>query len=426
MTAEFDWSKFQEETPKEQSKFDFSKFEEAGPSRTRSLISAPVKGGIKGAADLASLRDPVAALLGLNQVNPHQIEAIERILPTQDNSLEKGLERAGKLGVSAIGGPEALLAKLARVGGGALLGQTAEEVGAPEWVQNLAELSAFVAPSGKFLPKKSQKEAVEFLREKGFSDKQIVPLLQSEKKLRFLSKFSSKGKKTEDLVSDLGSKLGEGYDLLKTSGSEKFLRGSESVAFDDKLSDVINKIPPRFSRLIQKDVEDLRTRGFSQKNLIDFYQDINAVVKGQEGGKAVLGILKKPILEGLEEIDPKSAKDFIKLNEFYSKKAALSKGLSKSDLEKFITKGKVYAAIGSLASGNFALPILKGLGIQQVIGKVARELLINPKLQNLSNQMLRSIKANQFQTAKKAFDIFINELRRQNSDAADDLEGLRD
>lgn len=429
MTSQFDWSQFQEETPNSPTKsFDWSKFEEEdqGPSRTRSLISAPIKGIVKGAADLAAMRDPVAALLGLNQVTPHQTQAIESILPTQENPIEKGLERAGKLGVAAVGGPEAILAKLARVGVGAGLGQLAEEMGAPELVQNLAELSAFISPTGKFLPKKSQKEAVEFLRAKGFSDKEITPLLQSEKKIRMLSKVADKGKKSEKLISNISDKLGEGYDLLKTQGSEKFLRGSEAVAFDDKLSDVINKIPPRFSRLIEKDVEDLRNRGISQKNLIDFYQDINAVVKGQEGGKAVLGILKKPIMEGLEQIDPKSAKDFVKLNEFYSKKAKLSKGLSKDQLDNFMTKGKIYAAIGSLASGNFALPILKGLGIQKAIGVVARELLINPKLQNLSDQMLKSIKSNDVASALKTYQTFKSLLAKESNKSAEALDEIED
>ena len=128
------------------------KFKEFGTvvdetSRTRSLLSAAPKGAVKGALELASMADPIKYLLGVSDTTPHQKQAIEKTLPTQEKPLEKGLERAGRLAVQAAGGGESFLAKGLRAGAGAVGGQLAEEMGAPEWAQNLAELAAFMSPS---------------------------------------------------------------------------------------------------------------------------------------------------------------------------------------------------------------------------------------------------------------------------------------
>lgn len=389
---------------------------EEGPSRERSLISAPIKGAVKGALDLAQLADPFKALLGLNEINPHQKQAIEKTLPTQKKSLEKGLERAGKLAVSAIGGPESLTAKGIRTGAGALLGQTAEEVGAPEWVQNLAELSAFISPRLQkgISPSKSQKEAVEFLRSKGLSDREITPLIQSERKLRMFSGFASKNPKTEKLTKNISSKLGENYDILKEKGAKDILKGDAALKFDDKLNEGLNKISRGFRRLIEKDVEDLRNREISAKSLIDFYQDINRVVKGQEGGRAVLNTLKPIITEGLESASPEIAKDYKLLNAYYAKNKNIIDAFKPGQLEKFLKGAKKFAYLGSAVTGNFSfLPKILGAETAQ---QVTRELLTNPRLQNISKQILQSVKNNNITTALKSLQILTKEIKKENPD----------
>ena len=397
------------------------------PSRARSLVSAPIKGGIKGALDIASIADPIKALLGVNELTPIQQQVLEKVLPTQKKPLERGLERAGKIGVSAIGGPESLLAKGTRTALGSILGQFAEEVGAPEGIQNLAELLAFTSPKfgKKILPKKSQKEAVQFLREKGLTDKEIAPLIQSERKIKALAPFTEKGEKTKKIISDISGKLGENYEILKDKYknlAHPNLKGDAVVAFDNKLEDVLEKINPRFHRLIGSDLEALRNKGVSGENLINFYQDINAAVKGHEGGKAVLGKLKGPILDGLKEIDPNLAKDFKKLNEFYAKKGLLAKKLKPGTLDNLISKGKAYAALGSIASGSFGF--LKGILSKDAIGRLSRELLINPRLQNLSNQMLESIEKNQVPVALRTYNVFKKELSKKDPELSEQLESL--
>ena len=371
---------------------------------------------------MTALKNPIAALFHLNDLTPHQRQFLEKVLPTQEKPLEKGLEKAGRLGVSAIGGPESLLAKGARVGAGALGSQLAEEAGAPEELQSLIELAAFMSPKfGKNLvPRKSQKEAVDFLRQQGLTDKEITPLIRKENFLnRTLSRIASKGKKTEKLGEATKSKLGAGFDVLKEEGAEKFIKGSDAVAFDDKISDVIGKINPRFGRLIEKDVEALRNKGVSQKNIIDFWQDINAIVKKEEGGKAVLGILKKPLLEGLEKIDPEAAKKFVNLNNFYAKSQRFQKSLKPGLTEKLLTGGKYLGLIGSIATLNFGF-LPKIIGVESARA-LSRELLINPRLQNLSLQITKSLAGNKLPVALRTYRMFVDELRKKDPELADKL-----
>jgi hypothetical protein len=390
-------------------------------SRTRSLINAPSKGLIKGVEDLSSLANPLNAILPKASTDP----LWERGLPTKNEPLEKGLERAGRIAPSLIGGPGSIASKGIRGGAAALLGQLAEESGAPEWGQTLAELSAFMSPKfgGKLLPKKSQKDAVEFLRNKGLTDKEIVPLVKSQNLLnKSLEKISAKGQKTEELRKNIRGKLGSHFDVLKKQGEERFLHGKDAVEFDNKLSGVVEKINPRFSRSIEKDLEALRNKGISQKNLIDFYQDINAIVGKQDGGKAVLGILKKPILEGLHKIDPEAANQFSRLNEFYAKAQRFAKGMKENQIEKLFSAGKTLGTLGALATGNF--PFLGKVVGTHALQVVSREFLLNPRLQNLSLQMLQAIKNNNIPSALRTMGFFEKEIRKVDKKAADAIHRI--
>ncbi len=362
------------------------------PSRARSIVSAPVKGFAKEALDILQA-SPVKGPIPFKG----QQAIVEKLLPTQDRPLEKGLERAGKLAPLAATGGEGLLAKGIRTGVGALAGQTAEELGAPEYIQSLAELASFMAPkiSGKLQPTKSQKEAVEFLRSKGLTDKEITPLIQSEK--------------TSERLQEVHEKLGQGYEELKTEAKSKNLSlpKEKMTSFFDNFDKTLQNISPRFRRLLKEDIGDFENSRMGFNDFVDFWQDINGTVKGQTGGRAVLNRLKEPLQKGLQDIDPALAKDFNKLNEFYSKKAKVAKLLSPKQLDDLFEAGKVYGAIGAIANGNMGF-------IKNIFGAVAgrglvREMLTNPRLQNLSNQMLKALSQNKLQNAKKIYDVFKKE-----------------
>lgn len=373
-------------------------------SRARSLISAPIRGLIEGAGDILDAAPAKYPRKG--------VEAMaKRFLPSRDLPLERGLHRAGRLAPLAATGGEGVIAKIARTGAGALAGQIAEEVGAPDYIQSLAELSAFMVPKigGKLQPSKSQKEAVDFLKSKGLTEREITPLIQSEKKLRRLGKFASKSEETAETLKSAGKKLGQGFEELKETAQAKgaSLPRNKMTPFFEELDKTLNKISPRFKRLLKQDFEDFENSKMGFNDFVDFWQDINQTVKGQTGGRGVLNILKEPLQKGMKEIDPGLTQEFNKLNEFYSKKNKIGKILAPRQIDELLEAGKIYGMIGAIASGNFGI-ITKLLGA--VAGRnLTKQLLTNPKLQNLSNQMLKSINQNKFPAALKAFSAFKKE-----------------
>jgi len=391
-------------------------------SRKRSLINAPLKGLIKGSKEL----NPISPENIANLIVPSdkKTKMIEKSFPTLNKPLEKGLERAGRLAIQAAGGGEGIVAKGVRTGLGALGGQIAEELGAPEGLQSLAELSAFMSPklSSKLSPSKAQEKSVEFLRRKGLSDKEITPLLQSEKKLRKLGKFASKKESTAETLKGAGEKIGQGFEDLKirAKDSKAYLPREKMQSFLDEFDKTLNSIRPRFKRLLGDDVKDFENSRMGFNDIVDFWQDINSTVKGQEGGRAVLNKLKAPLQKGLQDISPELATEFNQLNEFYAKKAKVGKLLSPRQLDDFLDAGKTFGLMASIATGNIGF-IKKILGT--IVGRnVANSLLTNPRLQNLSNQMLKSINSNKIPESLKIFSIFQREFDKSKVKPRNDEE----
>ena len=106
------------------------------PSRTQSIISAPLKGLAKGIGELGAAssffkKSPVSQALGE--------KVTEQLLPTQEGTTEQVLERAGRLVPLVAAGPEGVVSKLAQLAGGTILGQIAQENEAGDLGQSISE-----------------------------------------------------------------------------------------------------------------------------------------------------------------------------------------------------------------------------------------------------------------------------------------------
>ncbi len=117
-------------------------------SKTRSVLSAPIKGAIKGAEELSHLADPTQILLQsiLPKKESLLSKVTEQVLPTKNETAERFLERTGKLApLAALGGGGLASSALQALGGGAL-GQLAQEEGIGEAGQAAAELAGMGLP----------------------------------------------------------------------------------------------------------------------------------------------------------------------------------------------------------------------------------------------------------------------------------------
>ena len=110
------------------------------PSRARSLISAPLKGIIKGLQGINPL--------SIGRAVPQKVgeRLTEQFLPTQEKGPEQFLERAGKLAPLAALGPEGLSAKVIQLAAGAAAGHIAKENDLGEVGQIVSEAIGMGAP----------------------------------------------------------------------------------------------------------------------------------------------------------------------------------------------------------------------------------------------------------------------------------------
>lgn len=381
------------------------------PSRARSLLGAFPKGVLQAVQSINPFQPP-GPISGKGAE-----KAIERIFPTQEKLPEQLLQRGGKLATFLAGGRGSLVGKAARAGVGALAGQTVKELGGGEIAQDIAELSSMALPDlAKQIPaKQAQQRVVNFLRQKGFTENEITPLLQSPKKLARYAKFATKSEKTNKLMRDIYGKFDNVYSSIREQGQNLPGLTTEQLSkFEGEFQKTLDKIPKYYRKKMTEEIADLNNSPMKFSDFIDFYQAINAEIGPVKGGRAVLGTLKAPIENAMKELSPELAKDYQLANELYGKRIDVTKHLRTSQIDDLIDLGEAGALIGGIADQNLGL-IGKVLGISGA-RRLAREMLINPRLQNKSLRMLEAVKKNHLPLAIKLYESFKEDVPEEIRD----------
>jgi hypothetical protein len=414
MSSFFSDLDIQEENPKKQnSGFSFfsdldqsdSEFEEK-PSRIRSLISAPLKGAIKSVADFTSqipfIAKPIPKEYGL--------ALTEEFLPTQNELPERILERAGGIApFAAIGGGGLVSSALRSLIGGAS-GQAAEELGGGETSQILAEMigMSFPSLSKSILATKSQKPLVDFARKMGLSESEISPLIQGKVKENLVSKFGS-GDKIRAALKKSREATGKIYTTLSESPIANQALPEEAIVDLMKgLKEQIKSLPSGVRKVAMRDMVDLFKGEVNGKNLINLYQDLNYYIRK---GNPLLNRLKGPVEDAINKISPEFAEDFALTNKLWENSSRFGKKI-KTDLPFNIkSMGRAGAIASGVFTGNYK-PLLVLAGAQ-VAEPAISKLVTSPRLQNLSNQMIKSLNQSKFVQAKKIADILEKEFDKK-------------
>lgn len=334
---------------------------------------------------------------------------------------ERYAQRVGRSLGSGISfgalGPQSL----ATLGTAAGIGQSVKEMGAPDWVADTVELLSVFAPAGfanKVVTPEKQRALVDYARSQGLNEREIVSLLQGKGKLNTLSKIAKKSGKTERLLSSLEEKTGGAFDHLKKQASNLPRLPFEQVEnlenkFGEILSDLRTTLKPSPDKegaikFIEGALENLRNRGATPEELINFYQDINSSINWRaiHGGKKKLAALKEPILETIRETNPTLAKDFELTNELYSKYKQLGKALKPTVVDKFLDKGP--AAALALGIATFNPGVIGKYLTASAARSVASSLLTNPRAQNVSRKILTAMNENK----PKSIPILLRDLER--------------
>jgi hypothetical protein len=427
MSSQLEGIDFQSDEPD----LDFIPIEEEKPSRFRSLLSAAPKGFAK------ELREQLTKTLGflpeklgitkkgeeLSPIsNEEFFENLEKVLPTQEGFAEKALERGGRIAPYALAGGGNLAGQGLRSALAGFLGEGAKEAGLPEWAQALAELPAFGAPGlgKKIRPTGAQKELVEGARNLGLSEQEITPLIQSELKQKWLTKFAPKRGRTQAALSKSKQALGNVYERLENSESAKNLLSKEqSSEVVKNIDDILEKLPSGVRDEISQDFQDLLSKPISGESLINFWKDLNHYISK---GTDKLGIVKGPITDALENISPELASDFRMTNQLYSKYAKINAKLKPSLVGDLMSAGRAVRTLLGVTTGNYPLLIE---ALSESTGKrVARELLINPRLQNISNKMITALNQNKSSAANQFLKEYIKEISKEDQELADVLSDI--
>ena len=396
-------------------------------TRMQSLAHAPAKGAVKRAGDIAGFVQNIASFLPqgpLTQEKAHQYA--EEHFPTFEREPEKFLERAGGVATEALLSPGGPMAKAIQIPLGAALGYGAEKLGLPEWAQSVAEGLPFFYSGGKKVPlKPDQKKLGEFLRKQGLTENEITPLLKTPEQINRWSTLASKGKKSRKLMEGLYNKTGNIYDSvisdakafppMSNEAKEKILRSFTQIQ---------QEMPSIHWELIEKDMKDFLTKGRAgAEDLINLDKDINAILGAERGAWDAVGRFKGPIKEALESISPQIAEDYSLAKEFFRSRHKVKAALiNPKDFDKFMDVAEVYG-MGQAAFNRDMGMMIKVLGASG--GRsLAREMLINPRLQNISIRIGEALKKNKYQLAEKYLRSFNDIIREDDEDLANQIDEL--
>lgn len=386
----------------------------------KSIPAAAVKGLTKGIIGLGESFGPlIQTPKQRKEESTQREETLSKILPSNSNLTEKYVERAGKILPGVLAGPGGIPQALARTGLAAAGGQTAEELGFEELGQTIAELPALIAPGlkGKITPSAGQKEIVSEARRLGLSEKEIAPLIQGEKKQSALKRFAAKGDYVQGILKNSKKAVDTIYETIGESSSAKNIISPDiSKKMDAVLKREIGKLPSELQKKIAPDLNDLMKGDITGEKLINFYQDLNHYISK---GDSKLGKLKDPIVKAMEGVSPEFAQDFKIANDLYARSAKIRKTLNKKDesiVSQFLEATAPYQLMGAVASGYY--PAIVGV-LGEIGGRhLATAMLTNPRLQNLTTQMIHAVSENKIQLAQNLKKVLQSDLEKISPESA--------
>lgn len=347
---------------------------------------------------------------------------------------ERYAKRSGRSvgGGAALGGGAKTLSSLATASS---IGQTAKELGAPESIATTLELLSLFGPhalANRAYGPKKLKELITYARKQGLTEEEIAGIVKGERRTKALAKLAKKGGKTERLLASIEEKAGNSLQSVKEASKEigpisGELSGELGDRFGEILTDLKQTIKPSSDKqlainFIEEAIEELMNKGATPEKIINFWQDINSEVNWNaiRNGKKSLERLKEPIKDLLSRVNPSLANDFELGNTLYARSKLLSKALKPTTIDNILDKGPTGAAMLAVALGDLGI-ISKFIGAD-VARTIGREMIFNPRIQNISKKMLIAVKNENVKGAQALLKIFKKEIEKDNPDIFADID----
>lgn len=395
-------------------------------SRGRSLASAFPKGAIRTGRKFNPLQP------GSPIPNKLAERMLQKFLPTREEAPEEILETAGELAPFVAMGPEGLISKGAQVATGALGKQIAKELSLPEWAQEIIGAGSMGIPgASKSLLSKGMKvspkqEAVyNFLKSKGMTDKQITPIIQNPKKTSWFSKGAFKYEKESPFIQGIEKKNREIYNGIREQGKKSgYLEGEALKDFEKDFYKEFDDLSELNRGRIKAAEETLFKKPITYADLLDFKIHANELIKDTEGGKAAIGVLKGPVKRAQAKLSAPLFKEQELADKAYKGMKNFTKKMTTKNWEgvtKLGTAGKV------LMGAVLLNPAMMGIGLKTAAAVAAgryalRQMLVNPRLQNMHKKIQEALLQNKTKQALQLSELFKKELEKRLPSVKDEEE----
>lgn len=401
--------------------------EETSTPWYKSWPTAALKGLIEGGISLGEAISPTGELSERAQQKSEREQLYKEHLPSTEEFVPTAIEKAAKIVPGLAAGGGGVGRTLLRAGLAGASGAAVKEMGGSETAQNLAELPALIGPDlAKKIPHRlfgkttsEQQKLAQFARSKGLAESDIALTAPNRGWLRdFFVDTSAKGGRTARAFEQTKDNLGRLWnDIRQSPAAQQSLNQQQATTFLNEVSKVAQQLPREQRKRVAQDAVDLAKSQFKGEDLINFWQDLNYyIARGEKG----LGRLKEPINNALKNISPELAQDFALTNQMYGNFSNLVQRMRPDLVEHLIVAGERGALIAGIVTADQGL-LTKVLGAAG--GRLlAREMVINPRLQNLSSRFVNALEQGSPAVIKKVYDQIINEVGEKNAEAALELK----
>lgn len=385
-------------------------------------------------------------------------EEAEKFVKTGDIGVGSLIEKgAGKLGVDLTS--QDLGDELTRLAGGLL---------DPKKVASkLKDLPSLLSKEGRQAYKASQAAAkipsqweslrkgtkgnaekqgiVNWAEQKGLTPREATLLLQSEKKIGSLGKFSKKTKQFERDVGGLYKKLGESYNELRSIGrAGGYLGSKQAIPLLNKLGKIRDEINlthalgPESSaakNVLSDAIKDIENNGTTIERLIATRQNLGQGVNWKKVGvKANLkGRMKDAITETIDKANPSVGRQLKEVDRAYAKYKKFQDVLDKK--QAFTKVNGIPVPSGSvLFWGALGTKVLLGMNpmtaakyyaIKESISRLSTAMLSNPKLQGVQKKLMEAFLSGNKEKQAKLLVLTKNILKKDDPELYAEL-GLED
>lgn len=290
--------------------------------------------------------------------------------------------------------------------------------------QGVSEKSVGPALQQQLAKKFTQGEIIAEGRRLGMTDKEIAPLLNSDRKVRFLSKVAHKGTRSTEALAKTRDKLSSSYEALKGSeaASTPFAKPLQNETLS-KLQQTLQDLPSVVREGILQDTKDLlKQPHLNGKNLINYRQKIEGTIRSDPEKYKQLSVLKKVIDEGILNSNPQLAREYHGLNRLYERYAKTASALKPNITDSFVSKGEAVAGLYGILTFN--VPLLTKIAGENATRRLITETFVNPRFQQLNTKLVNALNENKFGLAAKIAESISKDVRDASPELADEIEEI--